>query len=79
MTQGELQERLASLREAEGMAWAELHAIQGRIAEVQFWIEREQQLVKLEDLLPPGTTIESIEEIPQNGPIDSGNADNQPG
>ena len=33
-----LKGRLLELRQTEGMAWAELHAIQGRIAELEMWL-----------------------------------------
>ena len=40
MDKESVEKRLAELREAEGMAWANLHAIQGRIAEGEYWLER---------------------------------------
>ena len=40
MDKESVEKRLAELREAEGMAWANLHAIQGRIAEADYWLER---------------------------------------
>lgn len=50
------QNRLAELRQAEGMAWAELHAIQGRIAEVQKWIAAE-------DKEEPALTLGELEHL----------------
>lgn len=34
-----LEKRLVELRQAEGLAWAHVHAVQGRIAEVEYWLE----------------------------------------
>lgn len=52
-----LKRRIEELRQAEGMAWANLHAIQGRLAEVEHLLEYLQDdtpAVPLADILPEG-------------------------
>ncbi len=57
-----LEKRLAELREAEGMAWAQLHGIQGRVMEAEYLLgllkgetpDGAEPAVKLTDILPAG-------------------------